>query len=141
MKLRFNLTFSVNPTITKILLLFFKLQLFKISTKLLSRKIIFFVLVNIFEQSKDFSLEKSIKLIWEFLFWPSLKVKKPFFIPSRKDFWKAVLSSKKIMSMFEFNRDELRTRSLLLNSSISPSFFEYSLLDKVQQVRMKTKTT
>jgi len=45
------------------------------------------------------------------------------------------------MSMFEFNRDELRTRSLLLNSSISSSFFEYSLLDKVQQVRMKSKTT
>ena len=141
MKLKFNLTFSFNPTITKILLLFFKLQLFKISTKLLSRKIIFFVLVDIFEQSKNFSLEKSIKLIWEFLFCPSLKVKKPFFIPSKKDFWKAVSSSKKTMSMFEFNRDELRTRSLLLNSSISSSFFEYSLLDKVQQVRMKTKTT
>ena len=28
-----------------------------------THKIIFFVLVNIFEQSKDFSLEKSIKLI------------------------------------------------------------------------------
>ena len=141
MKLRFNLTFSFNPTITKILLLFFKLQLFKTSTKLLLRKIIFFVLVNIFEQSKNFPFEKSIKLIWEFLFWPSFKIKKPFLIPSKKDFWKAVLSSKKTMSMFEFNRDELRTRSLLLNSSISPSFFEYSLLDKVQQVRMKTKTT
>ena len=90
---------------------------------------------------KKISFEKSIKLIREFLFWPSFKVKKPFFIPSKKDFWIAVLSSKKTMSMFEFNRDELRTRSLLLNSSISSSFFEYSLLDKVQQVRMKTKTT
>ena len=45
------------------------------------------------------------------------------------------------MSMFELNRDELITRSLLLKSSKTSSFSEYSLLVKVQQVRMKTKTT
>ena len=44
------------------------------------------------------------------------------------------------MSIFELNRDELRMRSLLLNSSIS-SLCEYSLLDKLQQDRMQTKRT
>ena len=61
--------------ITKVLLLFFKLQLSKISTKFLLRKIIFFVLVVRYEQSKTFSLEKSMKLIAAFLFCLSLKVK------------------------------------------------------------------
>ena len=44
------------------------------------------------------------------------------------------------MSMFELNRDELRTRSLLINSSLSSSDSENSLLDKLQQVRIKAKT-